>query len=517
LRLTRTATLHPFSLFAQERLLATYTGTDANNSWTVVNPGTFTLDGLGGIDTLYLGTSRRSDYRITQGSDGSVHVDSVSGASQQLHATLRNMEVLVFDNKKDTLELSTLFGDTTAPTVTITDNRDSVTNAAVTYTLNFSENVTGLAANDFTVSNGHVVSVAGSGARYTVVVDPATHVNGTLGLTLVAGAVTDASNNPNAAKAAAGQAIDTLPPAWTAVSPTDGAANVAVDRDIVVTFNEPIVRGSGLIVIRDLGGNTVASYDGSSANVAVQGQTLTIHPSDMLPSGSTLVVELTKSSVLDALGNAFEGSSYTFSTGDGVVGTSGNDSFTAASGHYQIDGAGGLDTVDFSGLRANYAVSHAAGSFTVTASDGSSVIDLSHVERLQFSDVNLALDLDGHAGETAMVLGAVFGADAVGNQAYVGIGLQLLDGGFSFDGLMQLALDARLGSGASHTDVVDLLYENVVGSAPNPEAEAYYVGLLDSQQVSTAGLGIVAAETELNLSNIDLVGLTATGLLYTGG
>ena len=34
-----------------------------------------------------------------------------------------------------------------------------------------------------------------------------------------------------------------------------------------------------------------------------------------------------------------------------------------------------------------------------------------------------SLDLDGHAGMTARILGAVFGASSIGNSAYVGIGL----------------------------------------------------------------------------------------------
>ena len=112
-----------------------YTGTAANNSWTVINPGTFTVDGLGGTDTLALGTSLRSAYKITLGSDGAVHVDSVSGASQQLHATLYNMELLTFNSGRDVLDLSIHFGDKEPPTVTISDNIAGIANGNVTYTL----------------------------------------------------------------------------------------------------------------------------------------------------------------------------------------------------------------------------------------------------------------------------------------------------------------------------------------------------------------------------------------------
>ncbi len=44
------------------------------------------------------------------------------------------------------------------------------------------------------------------------------------------------------------------------------------------------------------------------------------------------------------------------------------------------------------------------------------------------------------------------------NEGYRGIGLYFIDGGMSYESLMQLAIDARLGAGASPQAVVDLLY-----------------------------------------------------------
>ena len=76
--------------------MATFNGTAGNDSWTVINPGTFTLNGLGGTDTIHFGTSLRSDYQLAKNGDGSVSIDSVSGASQQLHATLLSIEILTF-------------------------------------------------------------------------------------------------------------------------------------------------------------------------------------------------------------------------------------------------------------------------------------------------------------------------------------------------------------------------------------------------------------------------------------
>jgi hypothetical protein len=97
--------------------MATFNGTAGNDSWTVINPGVFTLNGLGGTDTIHFGTSLRSDYHLAKNADGSVSIDSVSGASQQLHATLLSIEILTFNSNRDVITLSTFFGDSAPPTV----------------------------------------------------------------------------------------------------------------------------------------------------------------------------------------------------------------------------------------------------------------------------------------------------------------------------------------------------------------------------------------------------------------
>ena len=137
------------------------------------------------------------------------------------------------------------------------------------------------------------------------------------------------------------------------------------------------------------------------------------------------------------------------------------------------------------------------------------------VERLEFADLQWALDLDGNAGTTVKILGAVFGPAAVDNDLYVGIGLGLLDAGMSYPELMQLALDARLGAGASNADVVNLLYFNVAGALPDLPTRLYYEGLIGGGGYSQASLGVMAAETELNRINVDLVGLSDLGFAYS--
>jgi hypothetical protein len=399
------------------------TGTAGNDSWTVVNPGTFTLNGLEGTDTLNLGTSERSSYIITRHADGVVHVDSVSGASAALHATLLNMERLTFNSGRDVLDLTTYFGDVTAPTL-------------------------------------------------------------------------------------------------VSASPSDDSTGVAVGSNIVLSFSETVQRGSGSIVIKDAAGSVLASYDAAtSSQLVFSGSTLTIDPASDFAYGSSLAVDILAGAVKDTAGNAYAGlSGYTFTTeagpGSTLIGTAGNDHFTPSADTTAIRGDAGIDTVVLNKASSAYQLQATATGFSL-AGNGAAPLTLEQVERLQFTDHSLALDLDGHAGQVARILGAVFGADAVHNTIYAGIGLQYSDGGMDYADLMQLALDARLGAGASHADVVTLLYTNVVGVAPSAPDLAGYVALLDDHSYTPGSLGVMAADTALNTTQIDLVGLAASGLVFT--
>jgi len=197
------------------------------------------------------------------------------------------------------------------------------------------------------------------------------------------------------------------------------------------------------------------------------------------------------------------------------VGTAGNDTFNGTSGSYSVDGGAGIDTLALTQAQSAFGLSRSGSTYNLKASDNTSTYALAQVERLKFSDGSLALDVSaGHAGTTAKILGAVFGKAAVSNREYAGIGLKLLDSGTPYEALMQLALDAALGAGASNTAVVNLLYTNVVGTAPPAADRDYFVGLLDSKTHTPASLGVMAADTALNATQINLVGLVETGLSF---
>lgn len=199
-----------------------------------------------------------------------------------------------------------------------------------------------------------------------------------------------------------------------------------------------------------------------------------------------------------------------------LTGNEGNNTLTGGAGIDIIDGGAGIDIASYVGNRASFTLAQSGTGFTVTDSTGAEGTDtVTNIERLAFADTNVALDVtDGNAGTTAKILGAVFGTSSLSNTTYVGIGLTYLDGGMSYQNLMQLAIDAYLGAGANHVSVVNLLYTNVVGVAPSAADRDYFVGLLDTGAYTVASLGVMAANHSLNTANINLTGLAQTGIEF---
>jgi hypothetical protein len=197
-------------------------------------------------------------------------------------------------------------------------------------------------------------------------------------------------------------------------------------------------------------------------------------------------------------------------------GLSGDDEVMGGGGTDYIDGSYGIDMAIYAGPRTNYAVQVLGGGrMLVTDGIGGDGEDiLLAVERLQFADGPRAFDIDGHAGDVARVLGAVFDEASLHNPAYVGIGLSLADGGMDIEALMQVALDAALGSGATNEQVVTLLYTNIVGSAPSPADLAAYVSLLEGGEHTHASLGVLAALSEANDAQIGIEVLGSAGIGY---
>jgi hypothetical protein len=58
------------------------------------------------------------------------------------------------------------------------------------------------------------------------------------------------------------------------------------------------------------------------------------------------------------------------------------------------------------------------------------------------------------------------------------------------------------------------LYKNIIGSAPDAGSLAFYKGLLDSGTYTQGSLGVLAADTEINTTKINLIGMMQTGVEF---
>ena len=88
-------------------------GTSGNDTWIISRFGEVnSYDGLGGVDTIDFGQAPQSTFNLTKNADGSISVDSVSGASGGvvIQLKLTNIELLKFNSGSQTLDLTTAFG-----------------------------------------------------------------------------------------------------------------------------------------------------------------------------------------------------------------------------------------------------------------------------------------------------------------------------------------------------------------------------------------------------------------------
>jgi len=201
--------------------------------------------------------------------------------------------------------------------------------------------------------------------------------------------------------------------------------------------------------------------------------------------------------------------------GNYLQGHAGDDNITGGGGNDTIDGGTGLDTAHYSFAYDNYSIIPNVEGYKIQANTGTDGVDIiREVERVVFTDTKLALDINGHAGEVSKILGAVFGAEALADKQLVGIGLQRLDSSASYTELIQQALNTKLGAGFSDQAEIQLLYQNILSTQPSQDELNYWSNTLNNGQFTQTSLAVMAANLDLNTQNINLIGLSQTGLEF---
>ncbi len=273
------------------------------------------------------------------------------------------------------------------------------------------------------------------------------------------------------------------------------AFNVGNDVYIVSDSSAP------LTLVDDGGTDTLdASTVGMSVNID-------LHAGKTSSAGVSADGSIKRNNLTIAMGTSIEnvvGSSFD----DVIIGNSASNTFTYIGGNDIVDGESGVDYMRYwskstevniqKDISNNYWNIEAVNNF-------GGIQELRNMERLMFTDTAWALDSGENesAGRTAKILGAVFGKEGLANMVYRGIGLFYFDAGMSYEALTLLALDARVGPGASKETVAQLLQTNVPGLVVNPGAYA-----------STTSMAMYAQESALNETMVNVVGLATAGLPY---
>lgn len=202
---------------------------------------------------------------------------------------------------------------------------------------------------------------------------------------------------------------------------------------------------------------------------------------------------------------------------DALTGDAASNGLRGGGGNDTIDGGAGTDAAIFVNARSTYTVSKlATGLGVASTAEGSDT--LTNIERLHFSDTRLAFDVDGAAGATALLMGALTGSASLQSRETVGVVLGVADGGLNLAGLSALAIDsglvATLAGGSDDASLARLLWRNVAGSEATAENVALLTGLITSGAYTQTTLLTAVAELSLNKINVNLVGLAETGLGY---
>jgi hypothetical protein len=301
------------------------------------------------------------------------------------------------------------------------------------------------------------------------------------------------------------------------------------------SFDSTLVLPAGNVMLEDAGGSDTVRYSGARASYTIvpTADKLWLHltgvGTDHLISASVEQFAFSDELVatetlLDPAGALVFGSD----SNDVLTGTAGDDLFYAADGNDLLAVIGGNDQL-YGGTGQDTALFDSSLQEATVARDGSSWIvsdlygsaTLTSIERLQFSDSKVALDLalgqaGGQAARAALALG---GTELLADQQLMGQLISLFDSGTTIRQVCEGLITSDWfteASGGTDAGFVDLVYENVTGAAPSLIDQGAFVSMLTGQggNLTQADLLVVAIFSEATQTTLDLVGLQQTGLAY---
>ncbi len=455
------------------------------------------IDGGAGLDTaVFRGV--RSNYTFSALAGGNLQVTSKDGSDGV--DTLHSVELLQFADQTVS-SADVVNADTTppaAPALAVTKNANGYaagSNPAVTGVAEAGATVK-VYATDNTLVGSATADVSGVWSLVTT----KAFADGT-GYGIFATA-TDAAGNTSAASS-------------TVTFNIDAHAPVAPVAAFSQNGNQGTFSGTGeagtTIYLKRVGD----FIDVVTATVGADGK-WSVNTSP-LPNGSYTIRAVSE----DLAGNAkstLTDVNFTVNSSANVTGTAANDKLAPVAANGAIDGLDGIDTVTFTGARSNYTVAKETWGFGVTDRVGSGGHDaVINVERLQFDDTAVALDLSGSAGQAFRLYQAAL--DRPAEKAGLGFWIYQLDRGLTLDDMVQDIINTqpefiqKYGANPTDAQFVNLLYANVLHRTPDAAGYDFWVKALANHD--TTHVGIVKFFSESPENQAQVIGSIQNGIDYT--
>lgn len=278
-----------------------------------------------------------------------------------------------------------------------------------------------------------------------------------------------------------------------------------------------VIEAGGALAILDTGGINIIDASGTQC-----GASLDIRPGRLSSMGTSLDGTPLVNNISICVGTTMTGA---IGTGwdDLIVGNELNNRLMGNGGNDIIDGQGGTDVGVFAGARDRWQIDSGVGGSNYFVADkygASGTTELRNVERVQFNDMAVALDLgkSDSAGQAVLLFSAVLGLPAVlSNRPLLGVGISLFDQGFTVKQLAATIMSLPIWGGLltasdSATDIATYLLTVANGGVPSPAMVSAGASAISSQPAGEF-LATLAMDNS-NLARVDLVGLAKVGIAY---
>lgn len=156
----------------------------------------------------------------------------------------------------------------------------------------------------------------------------------------------------------------------------------------------------------------------------------------------------------------------------------------------------------FPGKIGNYTLQRTENGITVTDQVGQGgTVTIPHPKRLVFSDIGIAFDLDGIAGQAFRIYRAAFNRSP--DEQGLGFWIDQMDRGMTLEAVAQgfvssAEFGALYGANPSNEETVSKFYQNVLHRAPDPAGYDYWVGVLNRKLATTASVLAAIGESSEN-------------------